>query len=117
MPRRVKSMAELAGPYTLKHDPFKTVPFGWRCPRYKYTVKGFCSRRTILGMMAMVLYDGSPAGHYYDTTRDYLTVLQDYKEWTETLPIGERLLALGHKKRWVNLLCKDVKWVDKPSKA
>lgn len=100
-----KSQAEILDKKnTLFKDPFKTIPLGWRCPVNKYTVAGFCSRKTLLGLMVNIRYDNEPPTVLSSTTRDYLSVVQDYKKWTEKLPVKERLLALGHSPETVNAI-------------
>ena len=102
----IMSQAEILDPKnTLFEDPFKTIPLGWRCPKGQYTVAGFCSMKTLLGLMVNIRYDGEPPTVLSSTTRDYLGVVQDYKDWTDHLPLKERLLALGHSKEMVALAC------------
>lgn len=94
-------MAETLGDNHWKKDPFKAIPVGWHCPINQYTVMAFCCSKRIFSMMAMIRYDNEPPSIVCSTTRDYLDVCEDYKNWMDTLPIRERLLALGHSKTMV----------------
>jgi hypothetical protein len=96
----MKLLCEVWEPSDVFVDTHNSIPLHWHCKEQKYTVVAFCAsaRNNIFGKMVKIKYDGAPKNYLYSTTRDYFTVINDYKKYLDKLPIKEYLLATGHDK-------------------